>query len=393
MSALLQPLYLRAEELPKLPSGWRPAKVDDIADLLKPGKLYDEKTVSPTGDIPVVNQSKEDFHGFHSEEPGVLANDERPVSTFANHTCAMRLMKSPFSCIQNIFPRVGKRGVCDTVFLHYSTLGRVRLAGYKGHNPIYRDTWIPLPPFDVQQTIASILSAYDDSIENNRLRMRLLEKAARLLYEEWFVRLHFPGHEHTPVKHGLPQGWERMTLDAICPDLRDAADPAELEPDTPYIGLEHIPRRSITLHEWGTAVDVTSTKLRYQAGDILFGKIRPYFHKVGFALSDGVTSSDAIVLRPVDPLYYSFSLLTVSSDWFVTIASKTAKEGSKMPRADWKLMEKHSLKIPPRSILESLNDSVLPILDQLRNLAFQNQKLCTVRDLLLPRLMSGEIAV
>lgn len=249
-------------------------------------------------------------------------------------------------------------------------------------------------PFGPDQTrIATILSTYDDAIENNRRRMGLLEKAARLLYEEWFVRLRFPGHEHTPVKNGLPQGWERMTLNAICPDLRDAADPTELEPDTPYIGLEHIPRRSITLHEWGTAMDVTSTKLRYMAGDILFGKIRPYFHKVGFALTDGVTSSDAIVLRPVDPLYYSFSLLTVSSDWFVTIVSKTAKEGSKMPRADWKLMEKHSLKIPPRAILESLNDSVLPILDQLKNLALQNQKLRAARDLLLPRLMSGEIEV
>lgn len=142
-----------------------------------------------------------------------------------------------------------------------------------------------------------------------------------------------------------------------------------------------------------SAADNLRAKLRYLAGDILFGKIRPYFHKVGFALSDGVTSSDAIVLRPSAPIFYSFSLLTVSSDWFVTIVSKTAKEGSKMPRADWNLMEKHPLAIPPHSLLESLNDTVRPILDQLRNLALQNQKLRAARDLLLPRLMSGEIEV
>ena len=235
--------------------------------------------------------------------------------------------------------------------------------------------------------------AYDDLIENNLRRMALLEESARLLYQEWFVRLRFPGHEHVRIKNGIPEGWEQKPLQEICPDLREAAHPADLEPGTPYIGLEHIPRRSITLLEWGTVEDVTSTKIRYRAGDILFGKIRPYFHKVGFAITDGVASSDAIVLRPIDPTYYSFSLLTVSSDWFVTIVSKTAKEGSKMPRADWNLMETHLLAVPPLGILESLNETVRPMLDQLRTLAFQNQKLRAARDLLLPRLMSGEVVV
>ncbi len=64
-----------------------------------------------------------------------------------------------------------------------------------------------------------------------------------------------------------------------------------------------------------------------------------------------------------------------------------------MPRADWNLMEQHSLLVPPRGILESLNDTVQPILSQLRTLAFQNQKLRAARDILLPRLMSGEVEV
>jgi type I restriction enzyme S subunit len=250
-----------------------------------------------------------------------------------------------------------------------------------------------LPSLQQQQRIVEFLSAYDDLIENNRRRMALLEESARLLYQEWFVHLRFPGHEQVRIVKGLPEGWEKRPLQTICPDLRVAAHPADLEPGTPYIGLEHIPRRSITLLEWGEVEDVTSTKLRYQAGDILFGKIRPYFHKVGFALTDGVASSDAIVLRPTEPAFYSFSLLTVSSDWFVTIVSKTAKEGSKMPRADWKLMENHLLAVPPLGLLESLNETVRPMLDLLRTLAFQNQKLRVARDLLLPRLMSGEVVI
>jgi type I restriction enzyme S subunit len=69
-----------------------------------------------------------------------------------------------------------------------------------------------LPPMPTQQKIGSILSAYDDLIENNRRRMALLEESARLLYREWFVRLRFPGYEHTPIVDGVPQGWRSSTL-------------------------------------------------------------------------------------------------------------------------------------------------------------------------------------
>jgi type I restriction enzyme S subunit len=244
-----------------------------------------------------------------------------------------------------------------------------------------------------QKYIVDILSAYDDLIENNRRRMALLEESARLLYREWFVHLRFPGHEHVPIKNGVTKGWVKKPLNQICPDYRESVAPGDLEPGTAYIGLEHMPRRMITLTDWGNVDDVTSTKLRYNAGDILFGKIRPYFHKVGFALTDGVASSDSIVLRPIDTTHYCFCLLTVSSDWFVSFVSKTVKEGSKMPRADWKFIEKHQIAVPTPSILMMLNELILPILEQLRNTAIQNQQLRNARDLLLPRLMSGEISV
>lgn len=255
------------------------------------------------------------------------------------------------------------------------------------------DLTVIIPPLQVQDEITEFLLNYDNLIENNRRRMGLLEEAARQLYREWFVRLRFPGHERVKIKNGLPEGWERKALKNIAPDIRDAVVPCELEPGTPYIGLEHMPRRSITLCEWGTTDQVTSTKLRYLAGDILFGKIRPYFHKVGFALTDGVSSSDSIILRPVAERLHAFVLFTVSSDWFVAVVSKTAKEGSKMPRADWNLMETHEIAVPPSGVLDSFRDVAEPMLAQLKALAFQNQKLRAARDLLSPKLMSGEIAV
>ena len=85
--------------------------------------------------------------------------------------------------------------------------------------------------------------------------------------------------------------------------------------------------------------------------------------------------------------------MTTSSDEFVAEASQTAREGSKMPRADWKLMLKFPFAVPPSVLLTDFSESISDITSQLRNLCFQNQKLRTARDLLLPRLMSGEIKV
>jgi len=74
---------------------------------------------------------------------------------------------------------------------------------------------LPLPKRAIQIRIASILSTYDDLIENNRRRIRLLEQAARLLYKEWFVHFRFPGHERIPVTNGVPEGWERKSLGEV----------------------------------------------------------------------------------------------------------------------------------------------------------------------------------
>ena len=278
----------------------------------------------------------------------------------------------------------------------YKTFVQSRINGAAQPNasaPVLGSFEFLLPTRLIQQRIAAILSAYDGLIENNRRRMALLEDAARQVYQEWFVRLRFPGCEHTRIVDGVPEGWERKRLGDVCDDVREAVLPETLEPETPYIGLEHIPRRSISLIEWGNAEQVTSSKLRFREGEILFGKIRPYFHKVGIAFVDGVASSDTIIIRPNDEKLHGLVLMTASSDAFVANTSQTMKEGSKMPRADWKQMKEYPVAVPPDGLLCTFNDTIGSITAQLKNLTFQNQKLRTARDLLLPKLMSGEIPV
>ncbi len=250
-----------------------------------------------------------------------------------------------------------------------------------------------LPDIATQKAAGSTLAAYDDLIENNRRRMELLEESARLLYREWFVRLRFPGYEHTRIVDGVPEGWKRKTLSDLCSEIRESVSPDAIEPEIPYIGLEHLPRRSIALCDWGRAEQVTSSKHRFRAGEILFGKIRPYFHKVGVAFVDGVASSDAIVIRPNNPAHHGLVLMTVASDEFVADTSQSMKEGSKMPRADWKQMQRYPTPLPPDGLLDSFESVIQPIVEQLKALTFATIKLRAARDLLLPRLMNGDIAV
>ena len=245
----------------------------------------------------------------------------------------------------------------------------------------------------LRDSIGQTLSAYDDLIENNRRRIALLEEAARLLYREWFVHFRFPGHEHVKIIDGLPEGWEPRTLGDLVKVVKESVRPSDFEEHDIHIGLEHIPRRSFTLADWEPAEGLASGKWRFEEGDILFCKIRPYFHKVGFTMRRGLVSSDALVWRVHDEADWPVVLCATSSDHFVAVASKTVREGSKMPRADWKVLQEYVIPKLPEGLLDIFNDTVQAIAAQCKTLALQNKALSQARDLLLPRLMNGEIAV
>lgn len=265
-------------------------------------------------------------------------------------------------------------------------------AGHVNMKDIRRLPLGVLPDIKTQAAAAATISAYDDLIENNRKRIALLEEAARLLYREWFIYLRFPGHEHVKVLDGVPEGWTRRSFGDVVEVVKDTVKPGDFTDDDIHIGLEHIPRRSFTIADWEATDGLASGKTRFREGDILFAKIRPYFHKVGFAIRNGLSSSDALVWRVKSDDDWPLALCAASSDHFVAVASKTVREGSKMPRADWNVLKKYPLPRPPDGLLGTFNDTIRPIAAQCKVLAFQARAVAEARELLLPRLMSGEIA-
>ena len=251
----------------------------------------------------------------------------------------------------------------------------------------------PVPDLPTQERIAGVLSAYDDLIENNRRRIALLEQAARLLYREWFVHFRFPGYETAKFIDGLPEGWQQGTLSDHVDLIKDAVKPNQMTREDIHIGLEHIPRRSFVLGDWEGTQGLASHKFRFLEGDIIFGKIRPYFHKVGFALRNGVASSDAFVWRVHEERMWPLVMCATSSDQFVALASQTVREGSKMPRADWTVLQQFQIPSPNEETLREFSRRVNPIAQACKKIAFQNRELAKARDLLLPRLMDGRLPI
>lgn len=347
---------------------------DALVKVKRPVKIPQSEYL-PFGSYPVIDQGKSIIAGYTNDIESVIFSP-LPMTIFGDHTRIVKFSKEPFASGADGTQLLYPIGDIDPTFFYYS-IKNIDLSNYfyARHFKYLKESEICVPDLPVQRRIADILSAYDDLIENTRRRIAILEETARLAYRKWF---------------GGERNVRTATLGEICHEVRRGVSPDAIAPDTPYIGLEHMPRRSISLCEWESAQKVTSTKLAFQAGDILFGKIRPYFHKVGIAFMDGIASSDAIVIKPNRPELLAYVLMTVSSDAFVAAASQGMKEGSKMPRADWKQLLRYCVVLPDAETLSAFNKVLNPILAQLKTLCFSTRTLAAARDLLLPRLFTHQ---
>ncbi len=254
------------------------------------------------------------------------------------------------------------------------------------------DVKVRVPPLAVQRRVTGILSAFDELMENCQRRIRVLEEMARALYREWFVHFRFPGHETVPRLDSsvgpIPRGWNVRKLGDLAEEMRRNVPKGELDEPQPYVGLEHIPRRSLALDAWDITTNLGSNKLEFKKGEILFGKIRPYFHKVSVAPFDGLCSADTIVIRARRPEDYAFVVACVSSDDFVAHATATSN-GAKMPRANWHVLEEYDVLVPSGNTATRFSRLMCDAIAQQQALIFKIQNLRRTRDLLLPRLLSG----
>ncbi|MDF0665485.1 MAG: restriction endonuclease subunit S [Nitrospira sp.] len=230
---------------------------------------------------------------------------------------------------------------------------------------------IPIPSISEQRRVAELLSAYDDLIENNRRRMVLLEEAARQLYREWFIRLRFPGHEHTRITNGVPEGWKRKTLGDCVTLNYGKALKADDRSDGPFLvyGSSGI----VGAHE----------KCLAQGPGIIVGRKgnvgSVYWCSKGYWPIDTVYFIDTGTSNLW--LYYALQHMHfISTDVAV-------------PGLNRDFAYSRPLLVPESRIVRLFLEYAGPLHDQIAKLDEMKGKLRAARDLLFPRLMSGEIAV
>jgi type I restriction enzyme S subunit len=255
---------------------------------------------------------------------------------------------------------------------------------------------IPLPPLQAQRKIAHALSAYDELMENNRRRMGLLEEAPRLLYREWFVRLRFPGHENARLKNGIPEGWERRTAyDAV--EILSGGTPKTTNPDF-WDG--EIP--FYTPKDAADGIWVTDCERTISEAGLNNCNSRLFPKETVFISARGTVGTLNIAQRPMAMSQSCYALVGKDhvTQSFLFSAMQEAVEalqqqavGAVFDAIIMDTFKRITLLVPEPRMVRLFDDFARQVFSQLENLMLQNQKLRAARDLLLPRLMSGEIAV
>jgi type I restriction enzyme, S subunit len=256
---------------------------------------------------------------------------------------------------------------------------------------------IPTPPLQDQRRIAGILSAYDDLIENNQRRIKILEEMARSLYREWFVNFRYPGHEKVPLVDSplglIPKGWEVKKLGDIVGYDRRATKPGPHLDERRYVPIDCLPSKSLALLQAKPIEEAQSSLQLFEKGDILFGAMRPYFHKVVIAPFAGVTRTTCFVFKPARPEWHAFATMTAFEETTVAYANAHS-QGATIPYAVWDgSLAEMPLVLAPDALLRRFEKVVAPMLVRISQSFFALNNLRRTRDLLLPRLLSGQICL
>jgi|WetSurMetagenome_2_1015567.scaffolds.fasta_scaffold00480_14 type I restriction enzyme, S subunit len=231
----------------------------------------------------------------------------------------------------------------------------------------------------VQRAIAGVLSSLDEKIDLLHRQNKTLEGMAMALWRKMFIEEAYPG-------------WPKGKLGDIADNVKNGVSTKNLRDHMYYVGLEHIERKHLALYNWGNSQDVESNKSKFERGDILYGKLRAYFHKVCFAPVEGICSTDILVIRPKQPDYFSFCLMWFFSEDVVNY-SDASSGGTRMPRTNWETLAGYEIAIPHDDILTGFNQRVKPLIDKIEQNIFSIRTLSSMRDTLLPKLMSGEMRV
>jgi type I restriction enzyme S subunit len=265
---------------------------------------------------------------------------------------------------------------------------------------------VSVPEVHVQHRIAAILAAYDGLIENNAKRIKILEEMARSLYHEWFVNFRFPDHEHTRMSNGIPQGWNRPSLQSVCSEDGIQTGPfgSQLhqsdytESGVPVVMPKDLIGFRIACDTIARIDEAMADKLarhRIALGDTVYGRRGDIGRRAFVSRRElgWLCGTGCLRIRPnPDAINPRFLFDTLGApDTAGTIANRA--HGATMPNLNATILKSLPILVPPRCLQDSYAEAVNPMFEMIATLVGKNETLRATRDLLLPRLISGEIDV
>ena len=320
--------------------------------------------------------------------------------------CAIWKEQIPNMKIQKALHRVRVHDCLDYRYLFYWFL----LAGKTGELDQYftgatikhmpgqklKEVVIDKPPLEIQHRIADILSAYDDLIENNQKQIKLLKEAAQRLYKEWFVDLHFPGHENTKIVDGVPEGWSVYPFSSKV-DIMSGGTPKTSIPDY-YNG--RIP--FYTPKDSDGAFFAYKTQINITEGGLKNCNSRLYPPKTVIITARGTVGKTTILAVPMamnqscyalkmkenDAPYYLFFALNNEIKALQTMAN-----GGVFNTIIGKTFDSINIQIPKDPLIYAFEETVRPFMEQIKNKLQANSKLVEARNRLLLKMMNGEVEV
>ena len=351
------------------------------------------------GQFDLENLREMRFEDRELDRFGLLAGDILMCEGGEPGRCAIWRNQLPGMMFQKALHRIRPHSCLDSRFLYYSFLQKGRVDGFGGlftgstikHLPKEKLAKVEVcfPPLPEQKRIADTLSAYDDLIENNRRRIALLEEAARQLYKEWFVRFRFPGHEHVKIIDGVPEGWTKQNLFELATATYGHAFKSDLFSDEPIgrpvVRIRDVPDRA---SETWTTEDAPADKT-LENGDFLIG-MDGDFHMNYWA--GGTAWLNQRVVRLMGKGRFTTGLLRNSVEQQIKDLNETIT-GTTVKHLGAKHLKQIELLVPPDVLLIQANDFCDGVRNMVVNLSVGNIQLANARDLLLPKLMSGAIAV
>lgn len=353
----------------ELPAGWKAGTLSDLVRLQR-GHDLPEPTRRP-GPVPVMGSAG--VSGFHDEArvrgPGVVIG--RSGASFGKvHYCRQDYWPLNTALFATDFRGNDPRFV---YFLLRATPFEAFNSG-SAQQSLNRNfiAAIPIgiPPRDEQVRIARLLAGLDDKIGSNRRMARALGEVAL-----------------TATAHAASRADDVITVSDLGVQIKEPGGV-----DRPYVGLDVMPQGSTVLDDWTLDNAPNGASWSFEPGDLLYGKLRPYFRKVVVAPIAGRCTREIVVLRPREEHYYGLLVGTVASQQFIDFCTAVSS-GTKMPRAEWSEAGRFEVGLPARAELDELTEMARANYRAVAGLVRESRALESIRDALLPKLVSGQLRI